>query len=76
LVVDVARDTRAVVLAAFQDDPPNPLWLRPEWLGLAPRMERYWRRRRYARRGLSDPDLQTQWRQRNDETPDAGQSER
>ncbi len=56
LVVDVARDTREVVLAAVYDDPPNPLWLRPEWLGLAPRMERFWRRRRYARRGLSDPD--------------------
>jgi hypothetical protein len=58
-VVDAAKQTRALVMAAFKDDPPNPMWLRPEWLGLAPRMERFRRRRRGARHGLSDPDLLT-----------------
>jgi hypothetical protein len=29
----------------------------PEWLGLAPAIERFWRRRRLVRRGLTDPDL-------------------
>jgi hypothetical protein len=58
-VVDAAKQTRTLVMAAFKDDPPNPVWLRPEWLGLAPRMERFRRRRRGARHGLSDPDLLT-----------------
>ena len=66
-----ARDTRAMVLAAISDDPPNPLWLRPEWLGLAPRMERYWRRRRRARRWLRDPDLH--WRERDEDRERSGQ---
>lgn len=57
-VVDGARETRDVVVAAITGEPPNPLWLRPEWLGLAPRMQEYWRRCRRARRWLSDPDLQ------------------
>jgi hypothetical protein len=60
-VLDGVRETRDVVLAAITDDPPNPLWLRPEWLGLAPRMQEYRRRRRRARRWLSDPDLH--WRE-------------
>jgi len=61
-VVEAANQTRAVVVAAIADETPNPLWLRPEWLGLAPRMERYWRRRRRARQRLNaqqplrDPD--------------------
>ena len=55
-VVEAAHAARAVFAAATSDDPPNPQWLRPEWLGLAPVMQRYWRRRRYARRVLSDPD--------------------
>ena len=60
-VLDGVHETRDVVLAAITDDPPNPLWLRPEWLGLAPRMQEYRRRRRRAHRWLSDPDLQ--WRE-------------
>ena len=59
-VVDAARETRALVAAQLSDEPPSPLWLRPEWLRLAPRIQRYWRRRRLARRGLTDPDSQTQ----------------
>ena len=54
-VVDAAKETRALVFAILGDDPQNPIWLRPEWAGLAPRFERYWRRRRFVRR-LSDPD--------------------
>lgn len=54
-VVDGAAETRALAMCLLIDEPPNPLWLRPEWLGLLPRMERYWRRRR--RRGFSDPDF-------------------
>ncbi len=72
-VVEGVRDTRAVVVAALGDDPPNPLWLRPEWLGLAPRMERYWRRRRRARRALRDPDLH--WRQRDEGREPSGRDE-
>jgi len=64
-VVASARETRDVVVAAITDEPPNPLWLRPEWLGLAPVMERYRRRRRRARRRLSDPDLH--WRERDED---------
>ncbi len=55
-VVEGARDVRDVVVAAVTDDPPNPAWVRPEWVGLAPAMQRYWRRRRVARRRLTDPD--------------------
>ncbi|HWJ34918.1 MAG TPA: hypothetical protein VNR70_06610 [Steroidobacteraceae bacterium] len=55
-VVDAAKETRALVVSQLCDEPPNPMWLRLEWLGLAPRVERFWRRRRLARRGLTDPD--------------------
>jgi hypothetical protein len=55
-VVDAAKETRALVFAILGDDPQNPIWLRPEWAGLAPRFERFWRRRRFVRRHLTDPD--------------------
>lgn len=55
-VVDATKETRAMVLAILGDDPQNPVWLRPEWVGLAPRFERFWRRRRFVRRQLTDPD--------------------
>lgn len=55
-VVDAAKETRALVFSVLGDEPQNPLWLRPEWVGLAPRLERFWRRRRLARRRLMDPD--------------------
>jgi hypothetical protein len=55
-VVDAAEQTRALVLTILGDEPQNPIWLRPEWAGLAPRFERFWRRRRLARRYLTDPD--------------------
>jgi hypothetical protein len=55
-VVDAAKETRALVFSVLGDEPQNPLWLRPEWVGMAPRLERFWRRRRLARRRLMDPD--------------------
>lgn len=55
-VVDAAKETRSMVFAILGDDPQNPVWLRPEWVGLAPRFERFWRRRRFVRRQLTDPD--------------------
>jgi hypothetical protein len=56
IVVDAAREARTLVFSTLNDDPLSPIWLRPEWAGLAPRLERFWRRRRLARRHLTDPD--------------------
>jgi hypothetical protein len=47
---------RELTVNLLRDSPPYFLWLQPEWLGVARRMERYWRRRRLASRGLTDPD--------------------
>jgi hypothetical protein len=58
--VDAVADTRALFTSALGDDPQNPLWLRPEWMGLAPVLQRFRRRRRNARRRLTDPDYSTQ----------------
>jgi hypothetical protein len=55
-VIDAAEQTRTQVFTILGDDPRNPLWLRPEWAGLAPRFERFWRRRRKVRRHFTDPD--------------------
>jgi hypothetical protein len=55
-VVDAAKEVRALVFSTLGDDPQNPVWLRPEWAGLGPRFERFWRRRRLGRRHLTDPD--------------------
>jgi hypothetical protein len=55
-VVDVVKETRSLVASLLSDAPPSPIWFRPEWLGLAPTIERFWRRRRLARRGFTDPD--------------------
>jgi hypothetical protein len=56
MVVDAVKETRVLVFSVLSDDPQNPLWLRPEWAGLAPKLDRFWRRRRVARRHLTDPD--------------------
>jgi hypothetical protein len=56
IVIDAAKEAHALIFSAVGEDSQNPIWLRPEWAGLAPRLERYWRRRRLARRGLTDPD--------------------
>ena len=58
-VVDAVKEARALFVSALGEDPQNPLWLRPEWLGLAPTMQRFRRRRRNARRRLLDPDYPT-----------------
>ena len=55
-VVDAVKEARALFLFALGPDRQNPLWLRPEWLGLGPRLLRFRRRRRRARRRLTDPD--------------------
>jgi hypothetical protein len=55
-VVEAVKETRALFFSALGDEPQNPLWLRPEWVGLGPRLHRFWRRRRNARRRLIDPD--------------------
>jgi hypothetical protein len=54
--VDAVKETRVLFFSALGDEPQNPLWLRPEWVGLGPRLHRFWRRRRNARRRLIDPD--------------------
>jgi hypothetical protein len=56
VAVDAAKEARALVFSVLGDDAQNPIWLRPEWASLAPRLERFRRRRRDARRYLSDPD--------------------
>ena len=55
-VVDAVKETRALFLFALGPDRQDLLWLRPEWLGLGPRLLRFRRRRRRARRRLTDPD--------------------
>ena len=55
-VVDAVKQTRALIFEALSDEPQNPSWLRPEWLGLATPLQRFQRRRRNARRRLTDPD--------------------
>jgi hypothetical protein len=55
-VVEAVNETRALILALLDEGPQNAIWLRPEWAGLAPRFDRFWRRRRRARRRLIDPD--------------------
>jgi hypothetical protein len=56
IVVDAAKETRALIFSILGDESDNPIWLRPEWAGLAPGVERFRRRRRRARRHLTDPD--------------------
>jgi hypothetical protein len=68
-VVDAVKETRALALLQLAGEPLSPMWLRPEWLGLAPQIERFWRRRRLARRGLTDPDLRS-FRGADDRDPD------
>jgi hypothetical protein len=56
VVTAAATETRQLVFAVLAGDSQNPLWLRPEWAGFAPRIQRFWRRRRQLRRRLTDPD--------------------
>jgi hypothetical protein len=59
-VVDAVADARALFISALGDDPQSPLWLRPDWMGLVPIFHRFRRRRRNARRRLTDPDYSPQ----------------
>ena len=56
VVVDAAKEARALFSSALGEGLQNPLWLRPEWVSLAPLFYRFRRRRRIARRRLTDPD--------------------
>jgi hypothetical protein len=55
-VLETVQQSGALVLQVLSEELPNPLWLRPEWVGLAPRLERFSRRRLAARRRMTDPD--------------------
>jgi hypothetical protein len=66
-VVQTVNQTSALILALLDEGPQNPIWLRPEWAGLAPRFDRFWRRRRHARRCLTDPDYHSAGRSDSDE---------
>jgi hypothetical protein len=56
VVVDAAKETQALIFAALNEDAQNPALMRLEWTGFAPRLESFRRRRRFARRRLTDPD--------------------
>ena len=66
-VLDAVREAHTLALVALGDEPPADLWVRPEWLGLAPQLARLRRLRRRARLRLTDPDY---W------GPDEGDEER
>src|ERR1700683_5376765 len=54
--VAVVVDARTVVLAALDEDSPNPLWLMPEMMCILPRMQGFWRLRRRLRRSLDQEE--------------------
>jgi len=62
-VLAATQESGALALRLITDEPPFPTWPPPEWLGLAPRLTRLWRRRRALRRRLVDPDYaaNTKW---------------
>jgi hypothetical protein len=55
-VVDATRQAGTLALNLIAEEPPYPLWPPPEWVGMAPRLGRLWRRRRVLKRRLLDPD--------------------
>jgi hypothetical protein len=59
VVVQMTRESVGLAQQVLGDDPQNPLWLRPEWLTMTPRLALFWRRRRILRRRLTDPDDDT-----------------
>jgi hypothetical protein len=59
VVLEATQASAKLALQVLSDEPQNPLWLRPEWLAMAPRLARFWRRRRKLRRRLTDPDYDT-----------------
>jgi len=58
-VIESVAGSRAMIGSALLDAPLPTFLARPEWLGLAPRIERHLRRRRMLRRRLQDPDERT-----------------
>jgi len=54
-VVNATRESGAMALHLIAGEPPYP-WPPPEWVGLARRLRRLWRRRRALGRRLVDPD--------------------
>jgi hypothetical protein len=71
IVVETTQDAAALALRVLGDAPRNPLWLRPEWLALAPLLTRFRRRRRARRRGFTDPDHDSpaEWDETDDFRP-------
>jgi hypothetical protein len=55
-VLGATQETRTLAFAVLGEETQNPIWRQPEWAALYPRLERFWRRRRAARRHLTDPD--------------------
>lgn len=55
-VVATVNESNALIVAVLGEEMDPALLLRPEWLGLAPRISAFRRRRRAARRRLEDPD--------------------
>lgn len=55
-VLVAAQETRTLAFAVLGEETQNPIWRQPEWAALYPSLERFWRRRRAARRHLTDPD--------------------
>jgi hypothetical protein len=56
VVLEATQASARLALQVLSDEPQNPLLLRPEWMAMAPRLARFWRRRRKSRRRLTDPD--------------------
>ena len=55
-VVDTVGASSALIVAVLGEELDPAVLLRPEWLGLAPRVSAFRRRRRAARRHPEDPD--------------------
>jgi hypothetical protein len=62
-VLSATQESGALALRLITDEPPYPDWPPREWLGMAPRLARLWRRRRALKRRLVDPDYaaNTKW---------------
>jgi hypothetical protein len=69
-VLDATKEAGSLALRLIAEEPPYPSWPPPEWLGMAPRLTRLWRRRRALRRRLLDPDYEAY--PKGDELDDRG----
>jgi hypothetical protein len=69
-VVVATEESGSLALELIADEPIYP-WPSPEWLGMAPRLGRLWRRRRFLKRRLADPDYaaNSNWDHLNDPRP-------